>query len=165
MAKNTCEHVAEAGTDSNTKFKWQHDLVQDLLKALSNFKIAMKLFFGFSFLSFNLFWYRQKIGNNSISKIWRLRGSYRASSLLDRTGFSHITCSYKLHAYKNVSGRVKNELKASQLTSCNHPLSIFWFYMMVASGSSREAGLAFKPLHPQSFILNIFQIYLIIYLL
>ena len=165
MAKNTCEHVAEAGTDSNTKFKWQHDLVQDLLKALSNFKIAMKLFFGFSFFSFNLFWYRQKIGNNSISKIWRLRGSYRASSLLDRTGISHITCSYKLHAYNNVSGRVKNELKASQLTSCNHPLSIFLFYRIVASGFSREAGLAFKRLHPQSLILNIFQIYLIIYLL
>lgn len=119
---------------------------------LSNFKIAMKLFFGFSFLSFNLFWYRQKIGNNSISKIWCLRGSYRASSLLDGTGISHITCSYKLHAYNNVSGRVKNELKASQLTSCNHPLSIFWFYMMVASGSSREAGLAFKLcIHRASF--------------
>ena len=45
MAKNTCNHVAEAGTDSNTKFQWWNYLVQDLRKALSNFKKAIKLFF------------------------------------------------------------------------------------------------------------------------
>ena len=37
MAKNTCDHVAEAGTDSNTKFKSSDVVAQDLLKALSNF--------------------------------------------------------------------------------------------------------------------------------
>ena len=51
MAKNTCNHVAEAGTDSNTKFQWWDYLVEDLLKALSNFKKAIKLFF--FFLCFN----------------------------------------------------------------------------------------------------------------
>ena len=34
MANNTSEHVAAAGTDSNTKFKWSDDFVVDLLKAL-----------------------------------------------------------------------------------------------------------------------------------
>ena len=53
MAKNTCEHVAEAGTDSNTKFKWWDSLVEDLLKALSKFKAVMELFFGFFLLCFN----------------------------------------------------------------------------------------------------------------
>ena len=34
MASNTNKHVAAAGTDSETKFKWSDDLVEDLLKAL-----------------------------------------------------------------------------------------------------------------------------------
>ena len=38
MANNASEQVAAAGADSNTKFKWSDDLVQDLLKALSNLK-------------------------------------------------------------------------------------------------------------------------------
>ena len=38
MANNTSKHIAAAGVDSNTKFKWPDDLVEDLLKALSNFK-------------------------------------------------------------------------------------------------------------------------------
>ena len=33
---------AVAGIDSNTKFKWPVDLVKDLLKALSNFKIVIE---------------------------------------------------------------------------------------------------------------------------
>ena len=43
MGNNTTDHVAAAGTDSNNKFKWPVDLVQDLLKALSNFKTVMEL--------------------------------------------------------------------------------------------------------------------------
>ena len=31
MASNTSEHVAAAGTESNTKFKWSDGLVEDLL--------------------------------------------------------------------------------------------------------------------------------------
>ena len=54
MAKNTCNHVAEAGADSNTKFQWWDYLVEDLLKALSNFKKAIKLFFSFSALIFSI---------------------------------------------------------------------------------------------------------------
>ena len=42
MANNTSKHIIAAGTDSNTKFKWSDDLVDDLLKALSNFKMAME---------------------------------------------------------------------------------------------------------------------------
>ena len=42
MANDTSEHVAAAGTDSNTEFKWSDDLVEDLLKALSNFKTVME---------------------------------------------------------------------------------------------------------------------------
>ena len=38
MANNTSQHVAAAGTGSNTKFNWSANLVEDLLKALSNFK-------------------------------------------------------------------------------------------------------------------------------
>ena len=37
-ANNTSEHVAAAGIGSNTKFNWSANLVEDLLKALSNFK-------------------------------------------------------------------------------------------------------------------------------
>ena len=37
-ADNTSEHVAAAGIGSNTKFNWSANLVEDLLKALSNFK-------------------------------------------------------------------------------------------------------------------------------
>ena len=42
MANNTSEHIAAAGTDSNTKFKWSDDLVEDLLKDLINFKTVME---------------------------------------------------------------------------------------------------------------------------
>ena len=44
MANNTStgEQKAASGTDSNTKFKWSDDLVEDLLKALSNFKTVME---------------------------------------------------------------------------------------------------------------------------
>ena len=38
MANNTSQHVVAAGTGSNTKFNWSANLVEDLLKALSNFK-------------------------------------------------------------------------------------------------------------------------------
>ena len=41
MASNTSEYVTTSGADSNTKFKWSDDFVEDLLKALSNFKTAM----------------------------------------------------------------------------------------------------------------------------
>ena len=41
MVNNTKEHIAAAGTDSNTKFRWSDDLVEDLLKALSNFETMM----------------------------------------------------------------------------------------------------------------------------
>ena len=41
MANNTSDLVA-AGTKSNTKFKWSDDLVEDLLKALRNFKKVME---------------------------------------------------------------------------------------------------------------------------
>ena len=36
------EQVAAAGTNSNTKFKWPDDLVEDLLNALRNFKVVME---------------------------------------------------------------------------------------------------------------------------
>ena len=36
------ERVAGTGTDSNTIFKWSDNLVEDLLKALSNFKTVME---------------------------------------------------------------------------------------------------------------------------
>ena len=39
---STSEHIAEVGTDSNTIFRWSDDLVEDLLKALSNFKTVME---------------------------------------------------------------------------------------------------------------------------
>ena len=42
MGNNTSKHVAAAGTYSNTKFRWQDDLLEDLLKALGNFKTVMK---------------------------------------------------------------------------------------------------------------------------
>lgn len=42
MTNNTSQHVAAAGTGSNTKSTWSDDLVQDLLKALSNFKTVME---------------------------------------------------------------------------------------------------------------------------
>ena len=42
MTNNTGKHVAAASTESNTKFKWSDELVEDLLKALSNFKTAME---------------------------------------------------------------------------------------------------------------------------
>ena len=38
----TSEHIAAAGTDSNTKFKLLDDLAEDLLKAPSNFKTVME---------------------------------------------------------------------------------------------------------------------------
>ena len=41
LANNTIEHVAAAGIDSNSKFKWSDNLVQDFLKALSNFETVM----------------------------------------------------------------------------------------------------------------------------
>ena len=41
MANNISEHVSAADTDLNTKFKWLDDLVEYLLKALSNFKTVM----------------------------------------------------------------------------------------------------------------------------
>ena len=41
MANNTSGLVA-AGTKSNTNFKWSDDLVEDLLKALRNFKKVME---------------------------------------------------------------------------------------------------------------------------
>ena len=41
LATNTIEHVAAAGIDSNSKFKWSDDLVEDFLNALSNFKTVM----------------------------------------------------------------------------------------------------------------------------
>ena len=40
--KMASEHVAAAGTDSNTKLKWSDDLAEDLMKALSNFKTLME---------------------------------------------------------------------------------------------------------------------------
>ena len=42
MANNTSKHVGAAGTDSNTKFKWSDVLVENLFKALSNFKAVME---------------------------------------------------------------------------------------------------------------------------
>ena len=36
MGNNTSKYVAAVGTDSNTKFKWLDDLVDDLLETLSN---------------------------------------------------------------------------------------------------------------------------------
>ena len=42
MANNTSEEVAAAGTDANTKFIWSDDIVEDLFKALSNFKTVME---------------------------------------------------------------------------------------------------------------------------
>ena len=42
IASNTHEHVAAAGIDLNTKCKWSDDLVEDLIKALSNFKTVME---------------------------------------------------------------------------------------------------------------------------
>ena len=42
MANNTSEHVAAASTDSNTKFEWLDNLVEDVPKALSNFKIVVE---------------------------------------------------------------------------------------------------------------------------
>ena len=42
IANNTHEHVAAAGIDLNTKCKWSDDLVEDLIKALSNFKTVME---------------------------------------------------------------------------------------------------------------------------
>ena len=39
---STSEHVAAAGADSNTKFKWSDDLAEELLKALNNFKTVME---------------------------------------------------------------------------------------------------------------------------
>ena len=39
---NTIEHVAAAGTYSNTKLKWSDCLVEGLLKALSNFRTVME---------------------------------------------------------------------------------------------------------------------------
>ena len=41
MANNISEHVSAADTDLNTKFKWSDDLVEYLLKALSNFKTVI----------------------------------------------------------------------------------------------------------------------------
>ena len=42
MVNNTNEHTATAGTDSNTTFRWSDELVEDLLKALSNFETVME---------------------------------------------------------------------------------------------------------------------------
>ena len=42
MTNNKSELVAAVGTDSNTKFKWSDDLIEDMLKALSNFRTAME---------------------------------------------------------------------------------------------------------------------------
>ena len=42
MANNTIEYAAATGKDSNNKLKWSDDLVEDLLKALSNFKTTME---------------------------------------------------------------------------------------------------------------------------
>ena len=42
MADNTSEHVAAAGTDSNTKFKSLEELSENLIKVLSNFKTVME---------------------------------------------------------------------------------------------------------------------------
>ena len=42
MTNNISEHVAAAGTDSNSKFKWSDDLVENLLKAPSNFKTVIE---------------------------------------------------------------------------------------------------------------------------
>ena len=43
MVNNTSEHIVAAGTDSNTNFHWTDGFVEDLLKALSNFKTVMEL--------------------------------------------------------------------------------------------------------------------------
>ena len=42
IANNTSKRIAAAGTNSNTKFKWSDDFVQDLLKALSSFKTVVE---------------------------------------------------------------------------------------------------------------------------
>ena len=42
MANITSENVAATGTNSNTIFKWSDELVEDLLKDLSNFKTVME---------------------------------------------------------------------------------------------------------------------------
>ena len=42
MPNITSENVAATGTDSNTIFKWSDELVEDLLKDLSNFKTVME---------------------------------------------------------------------------------------------------------------------------
>ena len=43
IVDNTSDHASAASTDSNTKFKWLDDLVEDLLKALSNLKTVMEV--------------------------------------------------------------------------------------------------------------------------
>ena len=42
MTNNRSGDLAPGGTDSNNKFKWSDDLVEDLLKVLSNFKTVME---------------------------------------------------------------------------------------------------------------------------
>ena len=43
LVNNSSEQVAAACTDSNSKFKGSDDLVEDLLKALSNFKTVSSI--------------------------------------------------------------------------------------------------------------------------
>ena len=59
MVNNTSDHLVAASTDSNTKFKWSDGLVEDILKALSNFKTVM----GFQNENFN----EDKPWNNMVS--------------------------------------------------------------------------------------------------
>ena len=42
VTNNRSGDLAAAGTDSNTKFKWSNDLVENLLKVLSNFTSVME---------------------------------------------------------------------------------------------------------------------------
>ena len=43
LVSNTSKHVAAAGcANSNFEFNWSDDLVEDLLKTLSNFKTVME---------------------------------------------------------------------------------------------------------------------------
>ena len=49
MANNTSEYLAAASTESNTKFKWSDELIEDWLRAFSHFKTVM----GFQNKNFN----------------------------------------------------------------------------------------------------------------
>ena len=56
MVNNTSEHIVAAGTDSNTNFHWTDGFVEDLLKALSNFKTVIEFNPNLGGLFWRSFW-------------------------------------------------------------------------------------------------------------